>query len=222
MTQLPLIAEPTPCYCCQGVATHEAGRSLHWDLCDGCRGACFRHIRGEIVFVCPTHGEMRSTSVVGVRWFKKPNWKHEYPVKTKDGKKLRLLDWLIGCPIPYEGKDFATHRAELKMWLMSHRDTECWVEGCHEMPTMMHEAIRRSAVQGWKRRRRVLIQHPYNCICLGPLHHETALEPKMLDIVEWMYLQYGEDYIEWLKSLPFKAHPLKGFIENSQRHLTNS
>ena len=93
MTQLSLL--PDTCYCCGAEATREAGRAMHWDLCDECRDACFRRVQGEIVFVCPAHGEMMPVDVPeeSVRWFKKSTWKNSYPVKVESGAKLWLLDW---------------------------------------------------------------------------------------------------------------------------------
>jgi hypothetical protein len=116
---------------------------------------------------------------------------------------------------PGIGADLKAHRAALGAYVMA-RDGQCWAKGCAgHYHSYMHEAIRRSAAQGWKRPWRILIHTPYNCLMLCDLHHETELEPSVMDVAEWMLAAYGPDYIAWLDSLPFIAHPLKGFLASA-------
>jgi hypothetical protein len=94
------------------------------------------------------------------------------------------------------------------------RDGPCWVTGCdgHNI-SYMHEAIRRGAVMGWPKPWRVIIQNPFNCVILCDLHHETHREPAPEEIADWMLDTYGNDYLLWLESLPFKSrHPLDGWM----------
>jgi len=112
------------------------------------------------------------------------------------------------------------HRMELKEQLLE-RDTHC--RGCGKplvQPLIhMHEGlISRGDVQGWPRKMRGQINVELNCVLLCPecnlgnaTHHSPSRERVFSEHLEL----YGEDVLRWLKSLPFKAHPLKGLIERS-------
>ena len=102
----------------------------------------------------------------------------------------------LGLWFPEEGENLGFWRARLKRFLCEMQEWRCWVEGCENPAAHMHEAIRRSAVQGWKRERRVLIMTPMNCVVLcSTKHHGMAEEPSMEEIADRMYEEHGEDYV---------------------------
>ena len=105
----------------------------------------------------------------------------------------------------------------LAMYLFQ-RDGICWVKGCTcTIPTRPHHAvIRRSDVQGWQpRERRCVIDTPYVLVNLCVEHHETALEPSREEVADWMLAHYGSDVIRYYCWLPFKVHPLRGWLARS-------
>ena len=121
-----------------------------------------------------------------------------------------LSEWF-----PNIGDDVQRQRQNMFPFI-DERDGLCWVTGCdgHEA-SYMHEYIRRSAVMGWPKPWRVIIQCPYGSVKLCDLHHETFREPAPQEIADWMYDTYGTGYLLWLQSLPFKvqsAHPLAGWM----------
>lgn len=124
---------------------------------------------------------------------------------------------------PREGTNITRHRRWLKLWLAAETMAACFVNElgieCNRRGTNMHEAIRRSKAQGWHKRKRVLIFTPYNCVLLCDAHHETADEPSMYEIADYMLAKHGVEYLQWLASLPFKDHPLKGLLERHQDEL---
>lgn len=126
---------------------------------------------------------------------------------------------------PAVGADFAGHCAAVKAYLLRQRDGWCWVRE-HKQPTWekcspaliahKHEGpIRRSDVQGWPKPWRVIIHNPFNCVILGAAHHSTEHEPSREQIANWMLDYYGDPYVRWLASLPFKmgTNPMKGWLE---------
>lgn len=124
-----------------------------------------------------------------------------------------LAEWF-----PSIGDGVQAHRFVLLPFILE-RDGVCWVTGCkgHRV-SYMHEAIRRSAVMGWRKPLRVIIQNPFNCVMLCDLHHETYRQPAPQEIADWMYDTYT-DYLPWLQSLPFKvqsAHPLAGWMRRRE------
>jgi len=126
-------------------------------------------------------------------------------------------DRQLAIGFPDVGDDLNAHRWVQLFPFLKLRDGRCWVTSadCSPKGFYIHEAIRRSAVQGWAKPLRVLIHTPFNCVLLCANHHETAIEPPMLEIAESMFHVYGLQYLDWLKSLPFLpgSHPLKGFLE---------
>ena len=132
------------------------------------------------------------------------------------GARLRFISQNsdIAHLFPSPGTDLAEHRYYLSQHILA-RDGRCWVESCQggEM-WWLHEGVyRRSRVQGWQPRKdRILIHTPYNCIGLCEQHHETTLEPSSAEIVEWMLLTYGEDFICWCRWLRFKRNPLEAWL----------
>ena len=94
------------------------------------------------------------------------------------------------------------------------RDGRCWVSGCDgRFQTPPHHAVlRKSDVQGWDYPLRCLIDTPYNLILLCGDHHETADEPSRKEVADWMWLRYGPDFVRWLRWLPYKVHPLRGWL----------
>lgn len=123
----------------------------------------------------------------------------------------RKLDHLF----PDVGDDVSAHRRKLQAYVHK-RDGLCWAKDCMASLNVnsMHEPLRRSHAQGWPEPWRVLIFTPYNAINLCYLHHGTPYEPPLIVVADWMLLQYGADYVQWLRSLPFhpEAHPLKGWL----------
>ena len=84
---------------------------------------------------------------------------------------------------------------------------------CERPASSIHEAIiRRSAAQGWKLKKRVLIFTVYNCIPLCDKCHGTAAEPSKEKVLRIMIETYGTDVLDWLESLPFKSNPVQGLI----------
>lgn len=95
------------------------------------------------------------------------------------------------------------------------RDGMCAVQGCAgRNPTPPHHGVlRKSDVQGWQPKGlRCLIDTPFCLVQLCDLHHETALEPSRIEVANWMWGLYGDEVIEWLEWLPFKVHPLRGWL----------
>jgi len=81
----------------------------------------------------------------------------------------------------------------------------------------MHEGIlSRRDVQGWPMEWRVLIMTPFNCILIS---REANLgldgkspPPRARVLAEHVHM-YGPGVVRWLRSLPFKSHPLRGLLE---------
>ena len=122
---------------------------------------------------------------------------------------------------PEEGDDFAAHRGRVKLWLLAHTSWECpgcgdWMGICHQ-----HEGIiSRSQVQGWPVERRVLIHTPYNCVLICPacnLGLDGKSPPSRAVVLRIKVERFGEAEIAcWLRSLPFKVHPLRGWLEEHE------
>ena len=119
---------------------------------------------------------------------------------------------------PSPGDHFSWHRARVKMWLLANDPWEC--PGCGERMGIahMHEGlIYRSQVQGWPVERRVLIHVPYNCILICPdcnLGTGGKSAPSREEVLEIKVERFGEEQIaRWLRSLPFRSHPLRGWLE---------
>ena len=103
------------------------------------------------------------------------------------------------------------NRADL-IPIIVERDGLCWVADCPNRIKDVHEAIvTRGDVQGWKpSKRREIIFHPYNCIGLCDLHHNTENEPKAIDVFNWMCGYYGREVVTvWFRELArqFKVVP---------------
>lgn len=95
------------------------------------------------------------------------------------------------------------------LWFVRARDGACWVKGVVGAGVAyMHEAVvTRGDVQGWPKGWRCLIHVPYNCVILPDAYHNTELEPSRAEVADWMYRRYGEDFVLWLLSLPFRIRP---------------
>jgi len=89
------------------------------------------------------------------------------------------------------------------------RDGKCFLAGCPGFdPCTGHEGVvTRGDVQGWPKSERCLIHVFYNTVFLCSKHHNTELEPSRLYIAKWMIARYGNDWIRWLETLPFKQRP---------------
>ena len=120
---------------------------------------------------------------------------------------------------PEVGADMAAHRERLKMDCLLQRDRCC--RGCHE-PFLgriahMHEGIlSRQNVRGWPREWRVLIMTPFNCILIcGEANlglGGKSPPPRARVLAEHVHM-YGPGVVRWLRSLPFKSHPLRGLLK---------
>ena len=120
---------------------------------------------------------------------------------------------------PEVGADMATHRRMLKMDCLVRRDRCC--RACGE-PFLgriahMHEGIlSKRDVQGWPVEWRVLINTPYCCVLLcrdcnlGLAGKHPP--PRARVLAEHVHM-YGPGVVRWLRSLPFKSHPLRGLLE---------
>jgi len=120
---------------------------------------------------------------------------------------------------PEVGADMAEHRCMLKMDYLVHRDRCC--RACGEpflgRVAHMHEGIlSRRDVQGWPKEWRVLIMTPFNCILIN---REANLgldgkspPPRARVLAEHVHM-YGPGVVHWLRSLPFKSHPLRGLLK---------
>jgi len=111
------------------------------------------------------------------------------------------------------------HRRELKEKLVC-RDTRCRACGrrwSEVVAIHMHEAILSKAdVMGWKKKLRGQINIEANCILLCEDCHlglGGKSPPTRLEVLEQHVQMYGLGVVRWLRSLPFKAHPLKGLLE---------
>ena len=116
--------------------------------------------------------------------------------------------------VPYFPKPGTTGHLPTLAAFVQGRDGHCAVPGCdyHQGTPPHHGVLRRSDVQGWDRRLRCLIDTPYCVLQLCVLHHETALEPSREEVANWMWLRYGPDFVRWLRWLPYKVHPLRGWL----------
>lgn len=126
---------------------------------------------------------------------------------------------------PVVGADFVEQCDRVKWYLIDPRDGFCWVE-MFKQPTYAfcvgasvsskHEGpVRRGDVMGWPKPWRVLIHVPYNCFMLCDEHHGTSYEPGREQFADWLLGYYGDPYVAWLASLPFKlgTNPMKGWLE---------
>ena len=121
----------------------------------------------------------------------------------------------MNCPselrhlFPPPGADVMRWRNTELREILSERDGGCWEEGCNgEGISDIHEAIRRGHVQGWQPEKRLVIFTGINSVKLcRAKHHNTALEPKLDVILDWMLEQYGPYVWEWANSLEFKSPP---------------
>jgi len=96
------------------------------------------------------------------------------------------------------------------------RDSFCWV-GSSECLGFgsIHEVITRGDVMGWQPpERRLVIYNGINSLKLCSVHHNTALEPGLVEVFDWMAEQYGLDVVfGWVTSLKFKGkHPALEWI----------
>jgi len=123
---------------------------------------------------------------------------------------------------PQAGDSVREHRFKLKRWLLQRQFmcAGCWQPlGASTAGVHMHECmISRGNVQGWQPKgRRVLIFTAYNCLLLCRdcnLSLGGKNPPGRLVAFKRQCKLYGEEaVVQWLKSLPFKAHPLKGILE---------
>ena len=116
--------------------------------------------------------------------------------------------------------DQSGHRAALKLKLLS-RDVRCRGCGCpwpEASAVHMHEGIvSKRDVMGWKPELRGQINVEANCILLC---HDCNLglsgkhpPPRARVLAEHVHM-YGPGVVRWLRSLPFKAHPLRGLLES--------
>ena len=119
---------------------------------------------------------------------------------------------------PAVGDDLYGHRMRLKMYLMRTSPLEC--PSCGEIPIIvhMHEGIiSREETRGLDAEQKVLVHTPYNCILLcGSCNWglDGKAPPAREQVLEWKCAQYGEEEIaRWLRSLPYKVHPLRGWLE---------
>ena len=119
---------------------------------------------------------------------------------------------------PEVGDHFGRHRARVKMWLLANTPWEC--PGCGDRMGIahMHEGIiSRKQVTGWPEERRVLIHVPYNCVLLCPdcnLGLSGKSPPSREEVLEIKVERFGEQEVaRWLRSLPYKVHPLRGWLE---------
>jgi len=124
---------------------------------------------------------------------------------------------------PEVGADMAAHRRTLKMDYLVYRDRCC--RGCREpflgRVAHMHEGIlSKRDVQGWPREWRVLINVPYCCILLCRDCNLGLADkhppPRARVLTEHVHM-YGPGVVRWLRSLPFKSHPLRGLLEQYPR-----
>lgn len=99
--------------------------------------------------------------------------------------------------------------------LVLERDGVCWVEDCFLYPSDVHEGIvTRGDVQGWKgpkKKLRIVIHNPINCIALCKEHHKYA--PSRKDVLIWSVKEYGLWVLDWFEELPFKVHPIRGILQ---------
>ena len=123
-----------------------------------------------------------------------PGWMQEYfPVKGT------VSQWRKNVLVPF---------------VLEREDGICWVEDCWVRASDIHEGIvTRGDVQGWngkKKKLRIVIQCPINCVALCRGHHKYAPERK--EILTWMTKEYGPWVIDWFEALPFKVLPIRGII----------
>lgn len=108
--------------------------------------------------------------------------------------------------------------------ILYQRDGLCWVENCPARGfSSIHEVITRGDVMGWQPpERRLVIYNGLNSIRLCHLHHNTADEPRLVSVFDWMAEQYGLDIVfGWVTSLEFKGkHPaLEWMLKNDLKEL---
>jgi len=118
--------------------------------------------------------------------------------------------------------NMSIHREALKTGYLVYRDTVC--RSCGELwngsTPHMHEALlSRRDVQGWPLPWRVLINTPYNCVLLCRdcnLGLAGKCPPPRERVLTEHVHRYGMGVVRWLRSLPFKSHPLRGLLEQYQ------
>ena len=124
-----------------------------------------------------------------------------------------------GMTRPPLGKDQAAHREALKLKLL-YRDVRCRGCDCYWSEASaihMHEGIvSKRDVMGWKLELRGQINIEANCIllchdCNLGLSNKHA-PPRARVLAEHVHM-YGPGVVRWLRSLPFKSHPLRGLLE---------
>lgn len=98
---------------------------------------------------------------------------------------------------------------------------KCWVLDCYQVKQLScHESlITRGDVQGWQpKARRILIFHIVNCITLCDKHHNTELEPRKQDVLEWICQYYGKDFVYgWLTEISKEFKIVPPFIREVLR-----
>ena len=79
------------CYCCGAGATLKVYVApFHMDLCAECEDAVWQFG----ILVCFEHGPQIPLDVADVAWHKaKPHWKDAWPVKTRRGRRVMVLDY---------------------------------------------------------------------------------------------------------------------------------
>ena len=98
-------------------------------------------------------------------------------------------------------------RNELKASLLSARP---FCDVCGERlgpgPDMHESIVTKQTARGWPKKKRGLINHPYNChlLCNGDCHTWAHAHPK--EMVAIQISRYGYDKIQkWIDSLEFKV-----------------
>lgn len=108
-------------------------------------------------------------------------------------------------------------RCDVVQIVLEREGSVCWVADCMCQACDVHEAIvTRGDVQGWKpAKRREVIFHPFNCIALCKIHHNTADEPKAADVFDWMCGYYGRaEVTEWFAELARQFKVVPGRLRN--------
>lgn len=104
----------------------------------------------------------------------------------------------------------------LKTWLMFNEPHRC--PSCNDLlkvPHMHEGIISRGDVMGWPKERRVLIHTPYNCVLICAdcnLAGNGKYPPSREAVFEFKVARYGDDVYRWLRWLPFRVHPLRGWL----------
>lgn len=118
---------------------------------------------------------------------------------------------------PDPGTPFSAHREKVKRYLLA-IETHCM--GCGKrlppIPHMHEGIISRRDVMGWPKRWRVLCITVYSCTLLHPDCNwglSGKSPPSREKVLRLKVHEYGVGVVVWLRSLPFKAHPLAGLLE---------